>query len=73
MSGQPTRRLLCQALGNSARALEVDGPALGLAGGVLEGEGEDGVALLQGILAVGLAGVEGGVDGVEGRRRGELV
>ena len=70
---QPTSRLLAQALGNGARVLEIDVPAVGLAGGVLEGEGKDGVALLQGVLAVGLAGVEGGVDRLEGRGGGELV
>ena len=72
-AGQPTSRLLAQALGNGARVLEVDVPAVGLAGGVLEGEGEDGVALLQGVLAVGLAGVESGVDRLEGLGGGELV
>ena len=68
-----TGRLLAHALANGALVLEVDVPALGLAGGVLEGEGKDGVALLHGILAVGLAGVEGVVDLVKCRRGGELV
>jgi hypothetical protein len=48
-------------------------PAVDLAGGVLEVESEDSVALLQRILAVGLAGVEGLVDLVESRGGGELV
>lgn len=48
-------------------------PAVGVAGLVLEGEGEDGLALLDGVLALGVAGGEDGVDGVEGRGRGELV
>lgn len=61
------------ALADSALLLQVDVPALGLAGLVLEGEGKDGAALLDGVLAVGLAGGEGRVDLVEGSRRGELV
>jgi hypothetical protein len=48
-------------------------PALGLAGGVFEGKGKDGVALLDGVLAVGLAGVERVVDLVKCRRGRELV
>jgi hypothetical protein len=68
-----TSRLLAQALADGALVLQVDVPALGLAGGVLEGEGKDGVALLHGILAVGLAGIKGLVDLVEGGGGGELV
>lgn len=41
-------------------------PAGRLAGLVLEGEGEDGLAVLDGVLAVGFAAAEGGVDGLEG-------
>ena len=48
-------------------------PALGLAGGVLEGECEDGVALLDGVLLVRLAGVQSVIDGIEGRGGRELV
>lgn len=48
-------------------------PALGLAGGVLEGECEDGVALLDGVLLVRLAGVQSVIDGIEGRGRRKLV
>jgi hypothetical protein len=72
-AAERTSRLLADTLADSAFVLQVDVPALGLAGGVLEGEGEDGVALLHGILAVGLAGVQGLVDLVEGRGGGELV
>lgn len=68
-----TVRLLAQALADLALVLEVDVPALGLARGVLEGEGKDGVALLHGILAVGLAGREHLVDFVKRRGGGELV
>lgn len=48
-------------------------PALRLAGRVLEGEGVDAVALLDGVLALGLVRVEGVVDGVKGGRGRELV
>jgi hypothetical protein len=48
-------------------------PAVDLAGSVLEVESENGVALLQRILAVGLAGVKCVVDLVESRGGGELV
>lgn len=68
-----TGRLGAGAGGDLARLLEVDVPALGLAGLVLEGEGEDGVALLDGVLAVLGAGVEGRGDGVESDGGGELV
>jgi len=70
---KPTGRLLAKALADGALVLKVDVPALSLTSGVLEVEGKDGVALLDSVLAVGLAGVEGVVDGVESRRRGELV
>jgi hypothetical protein len=67
-----TGRLLGETLGDLALVLEVNVPALDLAGGVLNVEGEDGVALLDGVLLVGGIG-EGGLDGVEGGRGGELV
>ncbi len=67
-----TGGLLAEALADLALILEVNVPALGLASGVLEVEGEDGVALLDGVLLVcGVA--EGVVDGVKGGRGGELV
>lgn len=67
-----TRGLVPEPLADLALVLEVNVPALGLAGGVLEGKGEHGVALLDGRLLLG--GVaEGRVDGVKGGRRGELV
>lgn len=69
--GQRDGGLGGQALLHGARLLEVNVPAVRLAGRVLEGEGEDGVALLDGVLAVGLA-AEGRVDGVKGGRGGEL-
>lgn len=49
--------LLAQALRDDTLLLQVDVPALGLAGGVLEREGEDGTSALDGVLAVRLAGV----------------
>ena len=48
-------------------------PLGGLAGFVLEDESENGVALLDGVLAIGLAGVKGLVDLLEGGGRRELV
>lgn len=65
--------LLADALGDLALALQVDVPALSLAGCVLKGEGVDAVPLLDGIFLIGLAGVEGLVDRLEGSRGGELV
>lgn len=66
-----TGGLLAETLGDLALLLEVEVPALGLAGGVLEGEGEDGAALLDGVLAVGVRG-ESLVDLVKGGGGGEL-
>jgi hypothetical protein len=68
-----TSWLLAEALADSALVLEVNVPALGLAGGVLQRKGKDGVALLDGVLLVGFAAGEGLVDGVKGGRGGELV
>lgn len=48
-------------------------PARFLASLVLELEGVDALALLDGVLAVRVAGIDGGVDGVEGGRGGEAV
>lgn len=65
--------LSTQPRGDLAGLLEVNVPALGLASLVLEGEGVDAVALLDGVLAVGVGRVEGRVDGVEGGGGRELV
>ena len=65
--------LLSQASAHSTLLLEVDMPALCLAGLVLQREGVDAAGLLDGIFPVGFAGVQGFVDGVEGRRGRELV
>lgn len=46
-------------------------PALGLAGLVLEGEGEDGAGALDGLLGLGLVG-ESGLDGVKGLGGGKV-
>jgi hypothetical protein len=48
-------------------------PASRLAGLVLEVECEDGLAVLDGILAVGIVAAESGVDGIEGLGRRESV
>lgn len=66
-----TGGLLAETLGDLALLLEVEVPALSLAGGVLEGEGEDGTALLDGVLTVGVVG-QSGVDLVKGGGGGEL-
>ena len=55
-----------------ASVLEVNVPALRLAGLVLQGEGVDALGLLNGILAIGFVG-ERLADGVESGRGGELV
>jgi hypothetical protein len=68
-----TSGLLAQAFANGALVLEIDVPALCLASGVFESEREDGVALVDGVLAVSLAGVESVVDLVESRGGRELV
>lgn len=70
---QHTGGLLGQPLHHLALLLEVNVPALRLAPRVLECEPEDGAALLDGVLAVGVAGRERRVDGVERRGGGELV
>lgn len=67
-----TGGLLAKTLADLAGVLEVEVPAGGLAGLVLEGESEDGVSLLDGVLAVGFAGVDSLVHEVEGSRGGEL-
>lgn len=66
-----TSRFISKTLGDLALGLEIDVPAVGLAGLVLEGEGEDGVALLDGVLTLGVGGGEGCVDGIEGLGGGE--
>lgn len=48
-------------------------PALRLSSLVLQREGKDSIALLERVLPVGLVGLQGRVDGVESRRRRELV
>lgn len=48
-------------------------PAVGLASGVLQRESEDGIALLNGGLALTVVGGQSSVDGVESRGGGELV
>lgn len=70
---QHTIGLRAQTSADLARLLEVNVPALRLAARILQRKGIHAVALLDGILAVGVAGVESLVDGVKGDRGGELV
>lgn len=59
-------RLCTGASSDLAGFLEVDMPAGLFTARVLEGEGVDAVALLDGILAIGITGVDSRLDGVEG-------
>ena len=61
------------ALPHAALVLEINVPAVGVAGGVLQREGEDGAAFLDRVLAARVVGRQRGVDGVEGRGGGEGV
>ena len=56
-----------------AGLLEVDMPAGLIAARVLESKGVDAVTLLDSVLAISVAGVDGCLDGVEGGRGRELV
>lgn len=73
MEGKLTGGLLAKTLANLALVLEVNVPLVGLAGGVLEDESKDGVALLDGVLAVSVAAGKGAVNGVESGGGRELV
>jgi hypothetical protein len=66
-------RLFAGASRNLSGLLEIDMPAGLIATRVLEGKGVDAVALLDGVLAIGIAGVDSLLNGVEGGRGGELV
>ena len=61
------------ALPHAALLLEINVPAVGVAGGVLQREGEDGAAFLDRVLAARVVGRQRGIDGVEGRGGGEGV
>jgi hypothetical protein len=65
--------LFAGASRNLSGLLEVDMPAGLVATRVLEGKGVDTVTLLDGVLAIGVAGVDSLLNGVEGGRGGELV
>lgn len=65
LRGRHTGGLLANALADLTLLLKVNVPAVGLTGRVLEGEGKDGLALADGLLAIGLARVQSIVDGVE--------
>jgi len=60
-------------LPHNALVLQVDVPALGVAGAVLEREGEDGTALLDGVFAPSGVLLQRLVDRVEGCAGGEGV
>jgi hypothetical protein len=66
LESRRTIRLCAGTSSDLAGFLEVDVPAGIIAARVLEGEGVDAVALLDGILAIGITGVDGRLDGVEG-------
>ena len=61
------------ALSDNTLVLEVEVPCFLLAVLVLEVEGDDGLGLFDGVLALGGVGLEGGVDHVEGGGGGESV
>jgi hypothetical protein len=63
----------CGALADFPLVLQVNVPAPLLAGVVLQGEGVDAGALLDGVLALGVVGSESGVDGIKGGRGREGV
>jgi len=70
---QRHNRLRAKSLADNAFVFEVDVPAFGLAGCVLEGECEDTFALFDGGGSLGFGGGEEGVYCVEGGGRGEGV
>jgi hypothetical protein len=55
-----------RTLPDLALVLEIEVPGCLFAAGVLQVEGKDGLGLIEGILAVGLVGLERLVDDVEG-------
>lgn len=66
----PGRR---STLAHLTLVLQVEVPALLLALGVLQVEGDNGLGRVDGILTLGLVGLEGLVDGVERGGGGEGV
>lgn len=65
--------LVAGADADDALVLEIDEPALLVALGVGEGDGEGGFGLVDGFSAGAVVGAEGGVDVVEDGRGRELV
>ena len=61
------------SLANFTLVLQVEVPAVGLALVVCEVEGEDSTAILDGVLALSVVGLEDGVDLVEGDGGGKRV
>jgi len=55
-----------KTLADLALVLEVEVPGCFFAASVLQVEGDDGLGLVEGILAIGLVGLERLVDDVEG-------
>jgi hypothetical protein len=68
-----TRWLLSQTLCNTSLVLEIDVPAIGFSGFVLQCESEDGVCLLHGIFSLSIGRSQSSVDIVESLRRGESI
>ena len=64
-----TSRVVARTLPNFSCFFEIDVPTVGLAGSVGQHKGEDGVALLDGLIALHLAGTQRILDCVEGDRR----
>jgi len=66
-------RLCAKPLADNPFVFEVNVPAFGLTGCVLEGEGEDTFALFDGGSTLGFGGGDEGVDSVKGGGGGEGV
>lgn len=62
--------LRSEPVSNLALVLQVEVPGLFFAVGILDVEGDDGLGLFEGVLAVSLVGLERLVDDVEGGGRG---
>ena len=65
--------LRSSTLANFTLLLQIKVPGFFLSFAVLKSESDDGLGLLDGVLALGSVGLEGGVDGVEGGGGGESV
>lgn len=72
-SEQLTSWIISSTLGNLAPGLEVNMPALCLSSFVLQGESEDGIALLDRFFSFSIGGCEGTVDQIESLGRGKRI